>query len=160
MPPKDIRDMSERELSIHLAEQHGEQIGFLKSIAIEGSRNKWLSIGIIGSIFGVKVVGSPFWLDAATIVQCLAWFIGIGVIFGILRKNGKDRRLTSTGWWFIIFLGSLEVVSACAFMRDTLGLDANIVWMIRTASGLILFYFMWNFYKVQTFFKKVETHAN
>lgn len=114
-------------------------------------------IGVIAAQIGVKVLGTPILLDIATIIGIVGIFILLGVlIFSFSAIRRKNEKLTSSGVALVIMVTSILITQILVYFRDLGVISASVIYGVRIAQNISIFYFAWRMMSNPTLHCKKE----
>jgi hypothetical protein len=101
-------------------------------------------IGVIAAQIGVKVLGTPPLLDIATALAAIGAILLLGtVITGSKLIRLKNRRLSPTGRWLTIMMGTLILTQILVYFRDMGSLSPDVIYIARIMQNFAIIIFGW-----------------
>jgi len=134
----------------------GSILAKVESLNSSMMKMNYALIGLIAAMIGIKVLGTDPLLDIATTIQIIASFLSIGVVILVFKKNKNGTYITSTGWWFLIFIILIVVNTGLVYFSDIMILDPRVVYVNRILFSIALGIFAWKMISNPSLTKKKE----
>ena len=113
-------------------------------------------IGLIAGQIGVKVLGTPFWLDVATFLAILGAVLLFGALLLGFKVHRASHRLTKTGKSLVVMMAFIILTQVAVYFRDLGYLGVDVIYVIRSFQNVTIIFFAWFIFTERNLFKGAE----